>query len=92
MVKNALENAPDNLYPATVLQSRKNARFYLTEGATVQLHDTIERYYREGEWTFEKTERAIFDLCQKIDKYAHNLVLEDLQNDEYCRLIPGPEP
>lgn len=89
VVKNALENEPDNLYPATVLQNLKHARFYLTEGATVQLQDTVEKYYREGEWSFEKTERAVFDLCQKIDKYAHKLVIEDLQNDEYCRMIPG---
>jgi glucosamine-6-phosphate deaminase len=88
VVRDALENGPDNLYPATVLQGQKNARFYLTDGAAVQLHDTVERYYREGEWTFEKTERAIHDLCRKIDKYAHKLILEDLQNDEYCSLIP----
>ncbi|MBE0673711.1 MAG: glucosamine-6-phosphate isomerase, partial [Bacteroidales bacterium] len=88
VVKHALENGPDNLYPATVLQNQRNARFYLTEGASVQLHDTIERYYRESDWSFEKTERAIFDLCQKIDKYAHKLELDDLINDEYCSLIP----
>ena len=74
VVKNALEKSPDNLYPATVLQNQKNARFYITEGASVQLHDSIEKYYREGEWTFEKTERAVSDLCQRIDKYAHKLV------------------
>ncbi len=89
VVRNALENAPDNLFPATVLQGLKNARFYLTEGAAVQLHDSVERYFRGGEWTFEKTERAVFDLCQKIQKYAHKLELEDLKNDEYCSLIPG---
>ncbi len=88
VVKNALENGPDNLYPATVLQACANARFYITEGASVQLHDTIERYYRESEWTFEKTERAIFELCQRIEKYAHKLVPEDLENDEHCSLIP----
>jgi len=88
VVRDALEKEPDNLYPATVLQGQKNARFYITDGASVQLHDTVERYYREGEWTFEKSERAIHDLCRKIDKYAHKLVLEDLQNDEYCSLIP----
>ena len=88
VVTKALENKPDNLYPATVLQSQKNARFYLTEGAAVQLHDSVERYYKEGAWTFEKTEKAIFDLCQKIDKYAHKLVIEDLRNDRYCSLIP----
>jgi glucosamine-6-phosphate deaminase len=88
VVKNALENPPDNIYPATVLRSLKNARFYLTEGAAFQLHDSIERYYKTGGWTFEKTEKAVFDLCEKIDKYAHKLVLNDLKNDKYCAMIP----
>ncbi|HQM69930.1 MAG TPA: hypothetical protein PK521_11545 [Bacteroidales bacterium] len=88
VIKNALENEPDNLFPATVLQRLKNARFYLTQGAAIQLHDSVERYYRRGDWSFEKTERAVFDLCRKIDKYAHNLELKDLKNDEYCSLIP----
>jgi len=89
VVRNALENPPDNIYPATVLQRQKKARFYLTEGAAVLLHDSIEKYYKEGEWTFEKTEKAIFDLCHKIDKYAHKLVVDDLRNDRYCCLIPN---
>jgi glucosamine-6-phosphate deaminase len=89
VVRNALENPPDNLYPATVLQRQKNARFYLTEGAAVLLDDSVEKYYKEGEWTFDKTERAVFDLCQKIDKYAHKLELSDLKNDKYCSLIPN---
>jgi glucosamine-6-phosphate deaminase len=88
LVRNALENSPDNLYPATVLQRQKNARFYITEGAGVHLHDSIEKYYKEGDWTFEKTEKAIFDLCLKIDKYAHKLKIEDLRNDVYCSLVP----
>jgi len=88
VVKNALESAPDNLYPATVLQRQKYARFYLTEGAAVLLGDSIEKYYKEGGWTFEKTEKAVFDLCQKIDKYAYKLTPEDLKNDSYCSLIP----
>jgi len=71
VVRDALENEPDNLYPATVLRRLENSRFYLTEGAAVQLNDSIEKYYMEGKWNFEKTEKAIFDLCQKIDKYAH---------------------
>lgn len=88
VVKNALENMPDNMFPATVLQRQKNARFYLTEGAAISLNDSIKKYYTEGEWTFEKTEKAVFDLCQKIDKYAHKLVIDDLKNDEYCSLMP----
>lgn len=89
VVKNALESEPDNLYPATVLRRLKNARFYLTEGAAVQLGDSIDRYYRQGKWTFEKTEKAVFDLCEKINKYAHKLELSDLKDDRYCSMIPG---
>jgi len=88
VVKNALENPVDNLYPATVLQRQPNARFYITEGAAVKLSDSVDKYFREGEWTFEKTERAVFNLCQKINKYAHRLEYEDLKNDKYCSMIP----
>ncbi len=89
VVKNALENPVDNLYPATVLRKLKNARFYITEGAAFQLNDSIERYYKNGSWTFEKTEKAIYDLCEKIDKYAHKLELNDLKHDKYCAMMPG---
>ena len=43
----------------------------------------------DGEWTFEKTERAILGLCKIIDCYAHKLTLEDLQNDPRCAKIPN---
>jgi glucosamine-6-phosphate deaminase len=89
IVKNAIENQPDNLYPATVLQRQKNARFYITEGAASQLTDSKDIYYKTGKWTFEKTERAIFDLCLRIDKYARNLTIDDLKEDKYCALIPN---
>jgi len=89
IVKNALESEPNNLYPATVLHRQKNARLYITEGASVHLKDSIDKYYKEGEWTFEKTERAVYNLCRKINKYAHKLTVDDLKNDEYCSLIPN---
>ena len=89
VVKNALESTPNNLFPATVLHRQKNARFYLTEGAAIQLNDSVERYFTEGEWSFAKTEKVIFDLCERIDKYAHKLELQDLKNDRYCSLIPN---
>jgi len=92
VVRNALENPPDNLYPASALQRQKNARFYLTDGAAVLLDDSMTKFYKDGEWTLEKTERAVFDLCQKIDKYAHKLELEDLKSDKYCSLIPNLSP
>jgi len=88
-VKNSLENEPTNVYPATVLQSLKNGRFYITKGAAVKLEDSIDCYYRCGEWTHQKTERAVIDLCKKINKFGSKLELSDLKNDKYCKLIPG---
>jgi glucosamine-6-phosphate deaminase len=89
MVKDALENTPSNLYPATVLSKLRNARFYLTTGAASSLESSVEAYYKDGPWTQEKTDRAIIDLCKKIDKYGHHLTIEDLKDDKYCKLIPG---
>ncbi len=89
VVKCAIENPPSNLFPATVLQKLKNGRFYLTNGAAVTLKDFVDDYYKRGVWTMKKTERAILDLVKKLDKYGHHLTIDDLKNDEYCRLIPG---
>lgn len=44
--------------------------------------------YFDGPWTFEKTEHAVLGLCKVLDRYAHKLTLEDLQNDTRCSRIP----
>lgn len=89
VVKNAIESKPTNLYPATVLHQLTNARFYLTKGAAINLKDSLDRYYKQSEWTQNKTDSAIIELVKKIDKYGHHLTLDDLKNDEYCKLIPN---
>ena len=43
----------------------------------------------EGDWTFEKTERAVLGLCKILDHYAHKLTLDDLKNDPRCAHIPN---
>lgn len=89
VVKNALESEPSNLYPATVLHKLPNSRFYLTKGAAVGLTDSVVRYYKTGDWTQEKTERAVINLCKKINKYGHRIQLQDLKNDQFCKMIPN---
>ncbi len=89
VIKDALENTPSNVYPATVLCKLKNSRFYMTRGAAVKLTDSVLNYYLQGSWCYEKTERAVIDLCKKIQKYAHHLTLDDLKTDPYTRLIPN---
>jgi glucosamine-6-phosphate deaminase len=88
IVKDSLEEDMTNIYPATVLQKLKNGRFYLTKGAAVRLTDSVDAYYTQGEWTWEKTERAVLDLCKKLKKYGQRLKLEDLKNDPYTSKIP----
>jgi glucosamine-6-phosphate deaminase len=89
VVKDALEKEKSNVYPASALHPLPNARFYLTTGAASMLEDSVELYYRSGEWTHEKTERAVIDLCKKLERYGHHLTVSDLQKDKYCRMIPG---
>lgn len=88
-VKNSLENNPSVIFPATALQKLKNGRFYLTDGAAVKLEDNIECFYNCGPWTHKKTERAVIELCKKINKFGSKLEVEDLRADKYCRLIPN---
>jgi len=87
-VKLALESEPTVIAPATSLQKLKNGRFYLTDGATVKLEDSIDHYYKNGPWTHKKTERAVIDLCKKINKFGSKLLLDDLKADKYCKMIP----
>lgn len=89
IVKHSLESEPTNIFPATVLQALKMARFYITEGAASLLEDEVMRYYQVGEWTQEKTERAVIKLCQKLGKFGSRLTLDDLKNDPFCRQIPA---
>jgi glucosamine-6-phosphate deaminase len=89
MIKNSLENSITNLYPASVLTRLKNSRFYLTESAASRLTDSVKTYFEKGTWTPEKTERAVLDVCKKLNKYGHRLVIDDLKKDPFCKLIPG---
>jgi glucosamine-6-phosphate deaminase len=89
MVKQSLENDVVNTYPATALNVLKKSRFYLTAGAASQLDDSLDTYYQTGKWTHEKTEKAVIEICRKLNKYGHHLVVDDLKGDPYCRLIPG---
>ena len=88
LVKQSLENKLTNLYPATVLSKLKNSRFYLTEGAASRLTDMVKYYFKNGGWDQEKTEKAILDICIKLNKYGHRITLDDLKRDEHSSLIP----
>lgn len=89
VIKDALESQPKVTSPATSLQKLKNGRFYLTDGAAVKLEDSIGYYYKNRDWSHQKTERAVMELCKKINKFGPKLELDDLKADKYCSMIPG---
>ncbi|MCK3683495.1 glucosamine-6-phosphate isomerase [Maribellus sp. YY47] len=89
VIKHSIESEPSICYPATSLQGLENARFYLTDGAAVKLDDAIDCYFKCSPWNHQKTERAVIDLCKKINKFGPKLELADLKADKYCSMIPG---
>lgn len=92
VIKDALENKPRNYFPGSSLAKLKNSRFYLTSGATALLKESVNAFYTKGEWTQQKSERAVLDLCKRLEKYAHHLTEKDLRSDRYCKLIPNLGP
>ena len=86
IVKDSLESNPDINYPATVLQRVSGSRFYLTKGAAVLL-DGMQ--ISPEAWTPVHTERAVVQLCKKLNKFGHNLTLDDLTNDPVTAAIPN---
>jgi len=88
IVKNAIESKPTNIYPATVLQRQNNARFYITDGAASQIKDSKDLYYSE-DWSFEKTERSIYDYCKYKNVYSSRIDIASLKEDSYTSLIPN---
>lgn len=89
VIRDSVENQPTITYPATALHQLGNGRFYLTRGAGVKLQDSIRAYYFGSPWNHQKTERAVIDLCKKVNKFGPKLTLDDLRGDEFCSRIPG---
>ncbi len=77
-VKDAVEQPPSNLYPATALQKLKNARFYLTKGAASLL---VERRYEDvtkmDPLPKQEIEHIVVDLALDRRKRLTELTEED---------------
>ncbi|MFN4226763.1 MAG: glucosamine-6-phosphate deaminase [Candidatus Ratteibacteria bacterium] len=88
VVKDAIENMPDILYPATVLQKIEGARFYITSGAgsllTGRRLDRLDKVEKIPE---NEKEKILVDISNKINKKVKNLSLKDIKNDIYGKLL-----
>ncbi len=88
IVANSIQNADNNLYPATVLQKLPNARFYLTHGAASLL---VERQYEDfihsESISQSQMEKAVIDLSIKKGKSIRELTQNDLQTDRFSHFF-----
>ncbi|HRQ52763.1 MAG TPA: glucosamine-6-phosphate deaminase [Ignavibacteriaceae bacterium] len=88
IVRDSIQTAISNQYPATVLQRLPNARFYLTDGAAFRLverryHDVLE----EKEISDVSVERAAVNLCLDRNKALLDLSVEDYNSNKLTKLI-----
>jgi len=75
-------------YPATVLQSLNNARFYITNGAAKLLPERrLFKLSRISELTEEEIERIVIDSALKTGTAICKLDETDLRNDPFGALL-----
>lgn len=88
IIRQSLECHPSNLYPASILHSLPNSRFYLTSGAASKLTHSVRTRFETGIWTHEKSQRAVINLCRKLNRFGSRITESDLNADETTALIP----
>jgi len=90
VVRDAIENPANILYPATVLQKYPNSRFYITSGAAKLLSDRrtedIKIESKHG-WTQKLIEDVVIEIAQKKNKRITSLKSEDFECCERGRLL-----
>ena len=83
IVADSIQSEPGIEYPASVLSSLPNARFYLTRGATVNL---IERRWedlvKKEDLSSKELERVVIDLALSRKKCLLSLNREDYSSDK----------
>lgn len=88
IVRDSIQNEPSNHYPATVLQKLKNARFYLTNGASLRLQE--RRYLdvvNEEPISQASIERAVINLAIEKKKDLLSLTESDYKSCKICTHI-----
>lgn len=89
ILRDSIQNAPTNKYPATVLQKLPNGKFYLTHGAALRL---IERRYadmsKEEPLSTTAVQRAVINLVMEKEITLTELTKEDYRTDKIASLVP----
>lgn len=88
IVADAIQNEMNNLYPATVLDNVKNARFFITKGAGCRL---TARQYEDLKQTEEVTnqqiEKYIIDYAYIHKKRIEDITKQELQANPFTKIL-----
>ena len=88
IVAGAIQKRRNREYPATVLQSLPNARFYLTDGAahglTARRLSTISRFEEVPD---RDLERIVVDLSIDLDKEIMKLTADDYRGSQFGAFV-----
>ncbi len=88
VIVDAVENAPNILYPATALQKIPNARFYLTKGAAKLMKRRMFEVVSHEETIDEITlEKIIIDIAFHERKKIVELTPDDFKKDLLGKLV-----
>lgn len=78
----AVQNEPSILYPASSLQGMENARFYLTQGATVQLIERqVDDVLKADKVSAPLTEKAVINRAMALNCRLDQLKPSDAKGD-----------
>ncbi len=84
MVASTIHSSLSNQYPGSALQVLPRARFYLTRGAAVGLHNRqFVDFTRKKEVGDEQVHRIVMDLSLNNNKPILTLQREDFTNDRF---------
>ncbi len=88
VVRDAIENEPDILYPATCLQKLEGARFYLTSGAAYLLKGRkIEKFKKYKTIPNIEKEKILVDISFRLGEKIVEINLDDIKNDIYGAVL-----
>ncbi len=84
VVSDAIQRDMHVRYPATVLQSLPNARFYLTRGAAKLLSErNIELLTNQASVSDEEVEKIVIDLALEKRKRVSSLNVKDFESNRF---------
>jgi glucosamine-6-phosphate deaminase len=86
IVRQAIEEPNNPQYPATILQTLENARFYLTKGASSRLTErTFIEFSRKSQVDNERMDDIVIALSLSRNKAIDELTKEDFEQDRFAK-------